>query len=65
MKLCDYEDLINRNVIFSNNPSSIIKVSNIFYEKIKEGSIDEEINKEIIINGNNITIQATTSIFNY
>ena len=29
MKECDYEDLINKNVIFSNNPGSIIKVSNI------------------------------------
>ena len=58
----NYDDIINKNVIVSNNPENYTKVIDILYNKIKEGSLDEVINKEIIINGINITIQATTTL---
>ena len=58
----NYDDIINKIVIVSNNPENYTKVIDILYNKIKEGSLDEVINKEIIINGINITIQATTTL---
>ena len=58
----NYDDIINKIVIVSNNPENYTKIIDILYNKIKEGSLDEVINKEIIINGINITIQATTSL---
>ena len=57
----NYEDIINKNIIVSNNQELIKRVIDIIYDKIKEGLIDQEINEEITINGNNITIQATTT----
>ena len=58
---CNYDDIINKNIIISNNPESYTKILEILYNTIKEGSLDEEIKNIIIINGNNITIEATTS----
>ena len=60
-KEVNYDDIINKIIMISNNPESYIKIIDILYNKIKEGLLDEEINKEIIINGNNIAFQITTS----
>ena len=50
-----YEELIN------SIPDSVNEAFEIFYNKIVNGSFDEEINDEIIIYKDNMTIQATTS----
>ena len=61
VKYCNYEDLINNNIIPSNQPNSITKVFDIISNKINEGTLNEEIKKDIIINGKNITVQTTTT----
>ena len=61
VKECNFEDLINNNIIPSNMPNSINITFDVIYKKIKEGQLDEEIKKQILINGYNITIEVTTS----
>ena len=62
VKYCNYEDLINNNIIPSNQPNSITKVFDIISNKINEGTLNEEIKKDIIINGKNMTVQTTTTL---
>ena len=43
-------------------PNKIHEFFELLYNKIKDGSLDEEINKnDIVVYGNNMVIQATTS----
>ena len=62
VKECDYEDLVNKYKIASNEPNSIISVFDIIHDRIKRENFEEEINKEMIIEGYNITIQTTDSL---
>ena len=61
VKECDYEDLINKYKIPSNEPNSIITVFDIIHNRIKTENFEEEIGKELIIEGYNITAQVTYS----
>ena len=61
VKECDYEDLINKYKIPSNEPNSIISVFDIIHDRIKTENFEEEIDKELTIEGYNITIQVTDS----
>ena len=61
VKECNYEDLINKIKSISNTPNSITSIFDIIYNKIKEGSLDEDIEKEIIIYGNNVTVQLSNT----
>ena len=61
IKECGFDDLINSDILPTNVPESIIKTFDTISNEIKTGSLDTDIENEIIIKGNNITIQATTS----
>ena len=56
VKESNYEDLTDNIINILDNINSITSVFNIIYNKIKEGSLDEYINKGLVIYKNNMTI---------